>query len=99
MHVGEPYVQQDAHQRFLIDARLFLGKNFPSPPLLQLEPHANCAAADRQRGTPLFTPLLGLPSGPPPPLVVVRLFNWALSEKIIGWVVTNRRTETDAETE
>ena len=31
--MGEPYVQQGAHQRFLIDARLFLGKNFPSPPL------------------------------------------------------------------
>ena len=29
----EPYVLQGAHQRFLIDARLFLGKNFPSPPL------------------------------------------------------------------
>ena len=29
----EPYVPQGAHQRFLIDARLFLGKNFPSPPL------------------------------------------------------------------
>ena len=33
VRVGEPYVPQGAHQRFLIDAWLFLGKNFPSPPL------------------------------------------------------------------
>ena len=26
---GEPYVPQDAHQQFLIEAWLFLGKNFP----------------------------------------------------------------------
>ena len=28
--MGEPYVLQEAHQRFLIEARLFLGKNCPS---------------------------------------------------------------------
>ena len=33
MRAGEPYVPQGAHQRFLIEAWLFLGKNFPSPPL------------------------------------------------------------------
>ena len=30
---GEPYVPQDAHQRFLIEAWLFLGKKIPSSPL------------------------------------------------------------------
>ena len=33
--MGEPYVPQDAHQRFLIEAWFFLGKNFPSPPLVE----------------------------------------------------------------
>ena len=29
--MGEPYVPQEAHQRFLIEAWFFLGKNFPHP--------------------------------------------------------------------
>ena len=47
MRVREPYVPQGAHQRFLIDARLFLGKNFPSPPLnwtLPATPTKNAAS-------------------------------------------------------
>ena len=34
------YVPQGAHQRFLIEAWLFLGKNFPSPPLAGNPRHA-----------------------------------------------------------